>query len=158
MEERKRFLSVNSGLFTIPRHTFDTDLVLLLIRIAGGYAFVLTGWGKIQHPMSWMGKDATVPGILQALAAISEFCGGLALILGILTRIAAFGIGCTMIGATVMMAIVMHLPYVNLQGGMSYVEPLTYLLIMLLLMVMGPGRFSIDRFIQWNRRTRNKEG
>ena len=66
----------------------DMDVVLLLIRLVMGYAFILHGWGKIQNPMGWMGPDATVPGVLQLLAAVSEFGGGIALIIGLLTRLA----------------------------------------------------------------------
>ena len=136
--------TTRKGLFSITSQNVDTDIVLLFIRIACGYAFILTGWGKIQHPMNWMGQGSSVPSILQALAAISEFCGGIALILGFLTRIGAFGIGCTMIGAIVMVRFVMGLPYVNMTGGISYVIAVVYLLIMLLFLVVGPGRFSLD--------------
>jgi len=125
----------------------DVDLILLLIRIICGYAFVLIGWGKIQHPLNWMGDESSVPGILQALAAISEFGGGIALIIGLLTRLAAFGIGCTMVGAIIMLRFVMGDPFVNLTGGSSYQLAVVYLLIALLLVILGPGRFSLDRRI-----------
>ncbi|HZX60925.1 MAG TPA: DoxX family protein [Candidatus Methylomirabilis sp.] len=125
----------------------DVDLILLLIRIICGYAFVLIGWGKIQHPRNWMGDESSVPGILQALAAISEFGGGIALIIGLLTRLGAFGIGCTMVGAIIMHRFVMGDPFVNLTGGSSYQLAVVYLLIALLLVILGPGRFSLDRRI-----------
>lgn len=54
-------------------------LGLLIIRIVFGLGILHHGWGKIQHPFTWMGPDAPVPGILQALAALSEFGGGIAL-------------------------------------------------------------------------------
>jgi len=44
-------------------------------------------------------QQASVPGFLQGLAALSEFGGGLALIAGLLTPLAAFGIACTMVVA-----------------------------------------------------------
>lgn len=46
--------------------------------------------------MNWMGPDATMPGWLLALAAISEFGGGIALVLGLFTRLFSFGLVCTM--------------------------------------------------------------
>jgi len=125
----------------------DVDLILLLIRIICGYAFVLIGWGKIQHPLNWMGDESSVPGILQALAAISEFGGGIALIIGLLTRLGALGIGCTMVGAIIMHRFVMGDPFVNFTGGSSYQLAVVYLLIALLLVTLGPGRFSLDRRI-----------
>ncbi|MDZ4340074.1 MAG: DoxX family protein [candidate division NC10 bacterium] len=138
---------MTSRVFAIRNQPVDVDVVLLLMRIICGYAFILIGWGKIQHPLNWMGDESSVPGILQALAAISEFGGGIALIIGLLTRLAAFGIGCTMVGAIIMLRFVMGDPFVNLTGGSSYQLAVVYLLIALLLVILGPGRFSLDRRI-----------
>src|SRR5690242_9622712 len=69
---------------------------LLLLRLAMGAAFILHGWPKIQNPTGWMGPTADMPGALQALAAVAEFGGGAALVLGLLTPLAALGILCTM--------------------------------------------------------------
>jgi|GEM_PF-5430478 len=68
---------------------------LLLLRLVFGAALVLHGFPKIQHPTNWMGAGAPVPGFFQFLAAFSEFFGGLAVIIGLLTPIAAFGIAAT---------------------------------------------------------------
>lgn len=138
---------MKSNLFTIRKQNVDVDLVLLLIRILCGYAFILHGWGKIQHPLNWMGPEAAVPGIFQALAAISEFGGGIALIVGLLTRIGAFGIGCIMTGAVIMHCLVLGDPFVNPTVGGSYELALVYLSIAILIMILGPGRFSLDRII-----------
>jgi putative oxidoreductase len=125
----------------------DIDLMLLLIRIICGYAFILVGWGKIQNPVGWMGENSGFPGIFQALAAISEFVGGIALVLGFLTRLAAFGLVCTMVVAVYMHKVVMGDPFVSLTGGSSYQLAVLYLLLVLLLLVAGPGRFSVDRLL-----------
>jgi putative oxidoreductase len=94
-----------------------------------------------------MGKESSIPGIFQALAAISEFGGGFALISGFLTRLGAFGIGCTMVVAVYMHRFVLGDPFVNLSGGRSYEPALVYLLIAILLVISGPGRFSLDRSV-----------
>jgi len=138
---------MTSRVFAIRNQPVDVDVVLLLVRIICGYAFILIGWGKIQHPLNWMGDESSVPGILQALAVISEFGGGIALIIGLLTRLGALGIGCTMVGAVIMHRFVMGDPFVNLTGGSSYQLAVAYLLIALLLGILGPGRFSLDRRI-----------
>jgi putative oxidoreductase len=136
--------------FTVSKHDLSLDIILFVIRVVCGYAFILFGWGKIQHPLSWMGPDSAYPGFLQALAAISEFVGGIALILGFLTRLAAFGIACTMLVAIYTHKFQMGDPFVNLTGGGSYQVPVLYLLVALLLMVAGPGRISLDRlFFGW---------
>src|SRR5687767_250152 len=83
---------------------------LLVLRVVAGLAFMFHGYGKIQNPFGWMGPNATIPGIFQALAAISEFGGGLAWILGLVTPLASFGLACTMTVAVWTHAVVMHDP------------------------------------------------
>lgn len=132
--------------FSVRDHSLDINLVLFLMRIITGYAFILHGWGKIQNPMNWMGPDSPVPGILQLLAAVAEFGGGIALILGLLTRLASAGLFVTMIVAMIFHAIILGDPFVS-KGGGSYELSTIYILISLLFMVMGPGRISIDQKI-----------
>lgn len=118
------------------------SVALLLVRLVVGAAFMFHGWPKIQHPFDWMGDK--FPGFLQALAALSEFGGGLALILGLLVPPASFGIACTMVvGAST------HIsrgdPFVG-QGG-SYELATVFLSIAILMLLLGPGRFSLDAVI-----------
>lgn len=121
------------------------SLALLLLRLAAGSAFVIHGWGKIQSPMAWMGPDAPVPGILQLLAAVSEFGGGIAWILGLLTPLASLGIAITMAVATTMHMVVMKDPFVASGPGQGAFElPLVYFTVALVLITIGPGRFSAD--------------
>lgn len=123
-------------------------LGLLILRIAVGIAFMLHGWPKIQHPFDWMGSN-TVPSLLQALAALSEFGGGFALILGLLTPIAAFGIFCTMTTALAMVHIPHGDPFIAPKGwhGSTFEIPLIYLCISVLFMLIGPGEFSLDALL-----------
>lgn len=137
---------MKSRIFNTISLPVGVDIALLIMRLVVGYAFILHGWGKIQHPMTWMGPDAVYPGAIQALAAISEFAGGILLILGLLTRIAAFGIICTMVVAIYTHAIVMHDPFVNPKGG-SFELASVYLAIALLLITIGAGRYSVDRLL-----------
>jgi putative oxidoreductase len=120
---------------------------LLILRLVAGLAFMYHGYGKIQNPFGWMGPNAGVPGVFQALAAVSEFGGGLAWILGLLTPLASFGLACTMTVAVWTHANVLHDPFVSLQGGRSYELAGAYLCVSVLLLLAGPGRFSVDRVV-----------
>ena len=95
-------------------------LGLLIVRLIFGVGIAQHGWGKIQTPMSWMGPDAGIPGIFQALAAISEFGGGIALILGLLTPVAMFGLACTMLVAIFTVHLKAGDPFVARGGGRSW--------------------------------------
>ncbi len=124
------------------------SIALLLLRLVFGTAFLFYGSMKITNPFHWMGPDAHVPGFFQLLAAISEFGGGLALILGLLTPLAMAGLSFTMLVATAMMALAMHAPFVDLKGSpMSFDRPLIFLCIALVYMLLGPGKFSADALI-----------
>lgn len=130
---------------TVSGHSTFVDVALLLIRVVAGLAFTMHGWGKIQNPFGWMGPDGFAPGIFQALAAISEFGGGLAWILGLLTPLASFGIGSTMAVAFSFHAFMRGDPFVSMTGGPSFELAALYFSIALLLIATGPGRFSLDR-------------
>jgi putative oxidoreductase len=119
---------------------------LLLIRATTGAAFILHGWPKIQNATGWMG-DAPVPGFLQALAAASEFGGGIALILGLLTPLASLGIAGTMVGALGMAHLPKGHPFVGpptLPSGESAEASAVYLAIAVGLLLVGPGMLSLD--------------
>lgn len=118
---------------------------LFFLRIVAGAAFMHHGWSKIQNPLGWMGPEATMPAIFQALAAISEFVGGLFWILGFLTPIASLGILGTMVVAVYTHAIVRGDPFVG-RGG-SYELALVYAAVAILFLFAGPGKFSIDAWI-----------
>jgi putative oxidoreductase len=136
------------------RHFFYCDTVgnigsvgLLLLRLVMGVAFVFHGWPKIQNPMGWMGPEATMPAILQALAAISEFGGGMALIGGLLTRLASLGITGVMVVALATVHLPMGHPFVGKPGGPSFELPAVYLACAVVFLLLGPGRFSLDALL-----------
>jgi putative oxidoreductase len=120
---------------------------LLALRLVMGTAFLFHGWPKIQHPFGWMGPDADMPGVLQSLAALSEFGGGLALILGLLTRLACLGIGGTMFVALATVHIPHGDPFVGKPGTPSFELAAVYLACALLLLLVGAGRFSLDALL-----------
>ena len=134
-----------TSIFAVRKQPMEADLVLLIVRVIVGYAFMIHGWGKIQSPLTWMGTGSPVPAVFQALAAVAEFGGGLSLILGLVARLGAMGIACTMTVAVFMHRFVMGDPFVNLTGGRSYELAAAYLLIALVVVILGPGRFSLDR-------------
>jgi putative oxidoreductase len=131
--------------YMVSGHSTFVDVALLLIRVVVGLAFTIHGWGKIQNPFGWMGPQGFAPGIFQALAAISEFGGGLAWILGLLTPLASLGIASTMAVAFSFHTFMRGDPFVSMGGGPSSELAALYFSMALLLMATGPGRFSLDR-------------
>lgn len=131
--------------FAVPAHSPFASFALLLLRLVAGVAFMMHGWGKIQHPFNWMGPESAFPGALQGLAALSEFGGGLAWVLGLLTPLASLGLLCTMA-----VAASFHInngdPFVPTGAGQGAWElAAIYFAISLVFLAVGPGRFSLDR-------------
>ncbi len=132
-------------IYSVPEHTGFAQVALLLIRAVAGSAFMVHGWQKMQDPFGWMGPEGFAPGVFQALAAISEFGGGLAWVLGLLTPLASLGIACTMAVAFSTHAFLRGDPFVSMTGGPAFEQASVYFCIALLLIAMGPGKFSLDR-------------
>jgi putative oxidoreductase len=129
--------------FTLPALSNKASIALLIIRIIAGVAMIQHGWGKMQQPFSWM-PLSPIPGFFQFLAAFSEFGGGIAWIIGLVTPLASLGIAITMLVATIFHAIVMGDPMVSMGGGSSYELAIIYFSLSLVLMLVGPGKFSLD--------------
>jgi putative oxidoreductase len=126
---------------------------LLLLRVFVGGSFFghgtqkLFGWFGGYGPQGTGGFFASQgfrPGVQMAvLAGIAEAGGGTLLALGLLTPLACAAIGVVMLNAIFA---------VTLKRGFmlgSEIE-LTYLVTVISLAAIGPGRFSLDRAIGWD--------
>lgn len=132
----------------------SASAALLILRLIVGVAFIYHGWGKIQNPFGWIPSPSPIPGFFQMLAAVAEFGGGIALILGLFTRLAALGLVFTMAVATIFHAFVMKDPFVNMTGGSSFEPALGYLGVALVFLSIGAGKFSLDNVC--SQRCKNK--
>ena len=107
----------------------------------GGYGFAGT--------MGYFTEQMGIPYVLALLVVVTEFFGSLALIAGVATRLAAFGIGITMTVA-VFMGHLQNGFFMNWHGAQEG-EGFEYHLLMigmaLALMVNGAGRLSVDKVL-----------
>ena len=117
---------------------------LLIIRLVFGLGIMLHGWQKVHSdggPMNWMPAGSPVPAILQGAATLAEFGGGIAIILGLLTPLAALGLTCNMLVALFMV----HIPHGDPFVGQHSFEPAAdYLAVAVTLLIAGPGCWSCD--------------
>lgn len=85
------------------------------------------------------------PGVLQAIAALAEFIGGIALIAGFATPLFAFLIACNMLVAIFVIAIPHGATFVSSDSAKPGFElALVYLTATLTLILIGAGAYSID--------------
>ncbi len=129
------------------------DLGLLAIRIMLGVVFIFHGGQKlfgmfggpgIEGFAGWLGSmNVPAPTANAYLAAGAEFFGGIALLVGLGTRIAVVPLIATMVVAILMV----HGHAFSIQEkGMEY--PLTLAVVMAGIGLTGAGRFSLDAVLR----------
>lgn len=102
----------------------------------GGYGLEGTG--------QWLASIGLEPGYLMALLAGSaEFFGGLALVLGLLTRPAAIVTGFAMLVAI----FAVHIGNGLFMANNGYEYALTLFVVSLALAIQGGGRFAVDNLL-----------
>ena len=107
----------------------------------GGHGFAGT--------MSFFTDQRHIPAFFAFLAIIAESLGSLGLMIGFLTRVAAFGIMCNMVVAILMV----HWPHgffmnwAGKQKGEGFEYHLLVIGMCLALMISGAGKWSVDRTI-----------
>ena len=125
---------------------FNAGLALLrvitgiIFAAHGGQKLFVYGLAGVSGAFAQMGVP--LPGVTGPLVAFVEFFGGIALILGVLTRLAALGLAIDMLGAILL---------VKIKGGFFAPKGSEYELLLFAaaaaLALTGPGMFSIDNAI-----------
>jgi putative oxidoreductase len=126
-------------------------LVLGVVIFAHG-AQKLTGWfgGEgFTATMKIFTQQMGIPAPFAFLAICAEFFGGLGLIVGLLGRVAAFGILCNMIVAILMVhgRFGFFMNWFGKQKGEGFEYHLLAIAIALAVLIEGSGAFSIDRLL-----------
>ena len=136
----------------------DDNPATLILRLVLGVVFVAHGAQKLLGWFGGPGFSGTmgmftgylhIPAPLAFLAIAAEFFGGLGLILGFLTRIAAFGIAVNMLVAiaTVHHSYGFFMNWTGTQKGEGFEYHLLVLAITVYLIIRGAGALSVDRAI-----------
>ena len=132
------------------------DAGLLILRIGLGLVFLFSGSMKMFPVFGGKGYVATVdmfigsgiPPVFAHLAIVAEFFGGIGILVGFLTPIAAFGLACTMAVAAVRGAKSGALDALlhngNPANSYQFFYPFALFTMAVALLVMGAGKFSID--------------
>lgn len=124
------------------------DLPLFFIRLALAYGFYMPAmmkWGNINGIAEWFGSmGIPMPTLNAYLAASTEMAAVILLPLGLATRLISIPLMITMVVAIV----TVHLGNGFNAGDNGFEIPLYYLLMLLLLLITGPGKISIDYLIK----------
>ena len=136
----------------------SNDYTLTLVRLVLGLTFFMHGAQKM---LGWFGgygfhgtmgfftQQMGIPAPLAFLAICAEFFGGLGLLVGLLSRIAALGI---IVNMLVAIATVHHvngffMNWTGQQKGEGFEYHLLAIALAIVVLVKGSGAISIDRAI-----------
>ena len=136
---------------------------LLILRLAVGVVMFphgaqkLFGWfggNGFAATMGFFTDKMHIPAFFAFLAIIAESLGSIGLIIGLLTRVAAFGVLCNMVVAIWMV----HWPHgffmnwFGKQKGEGFEYHILVIGMCLALMISGAGKWSVDRAIAPSRK------
>jgi putative oxidoreductase len=133
----------------------SNDVSLTTLRVVLGTVFFAHGAQKM---LGWFGgygfhgtmgffEHMGMPAPVALLIICTEFFGGLGLIVGLLTRIAALGIGVEMIGAIFLVHLQngFFMNWFGTQKGEGIEYHLLAIAVAAVLLLRGAGAFSADR-------------
>ena len=125
---------------------------LLFVRLYWGWQFMVDGWGKLHNlakVIEYFGSlGLPAPGPTAYFVSILELVGGLLLALGLGSRLIAFLLTCNMTVAYIAGDREALLSIFSDPDKFSAAAPFTYLMASLIVLIFGPGRFSLDYLIE----------
>ena len=138
-------------------HT-NGDWVQLVVRVTLGIVFFahgaqkMLGWFKgpgLKNSIKALTDHMHIPAALGFLAIAAEFFGGLGLIVGLLSRIAAAGVVVIMVVAIVLVhgRYGLFLNWFGDREGHGYEYHLLALALAIVVIIRGSGALSVDHFL-----------
>ncbi len=136
----------------------NRDLGMLVMRISFGLVFALYGWGHLQAIDGYQGFYGSLgipaPEITATVVAWLEFLGGIAVIIGLLTRYFGLLLAIVMVvsSATYKIPVSLENPtdifgLTSLAGNPSWNLDFLLFSIGLALVFMGPGKIGLDMLL-----------
>ena len=125
---------------------------LMVVRVYWGWQIAQNGWGKLHNLARvtefFASLGLPAPGATAAFVATFEFVGGVLLAIGLLSRIAALGFVIDMMTAYITADREAFLSFFADPGKFYNADPFIFLFVGLLILILGPGKFSVDGLAQ----------
>ena len=135
------------------------DISPLALRVATGLIFIPHGYAKVfgSGGVSAFASDLPsyhIPSFLGYVAAYAEFFGAILLVAGLLTRLDAFLLACTMAVAVFIVQLPDAINGADAGTNMFFTAmkavelPLALLAMSVAVLLLGPGRYSLDALLR----------
>lgn len=136
-------LNPNVALDRLVNQNKINALLSIIARVLMAYIFIIAGWGKIAGYEATVGyMDAMgVSSAMLPLAILLELGGGLALLLGFQTRLAALGLA-------VFSLITAFIFHSGVDDAVNFMKNMAIAGGLLLLVLNGAGKLSVDQVIE----------
>jgi putative oxidoreductase len=124
---------------------------LLAVRLYWGWQMAQTGWGKLMDLskvtafFTQLGIPA--PGVNAVFIALLEFAGSILLAAGVASRLVALLLTCDMVVAYLAADREALFSIFSDPDKFYAAAPYTFLFAFLIVLIFGPGRFSIDSLL-----------
>jgi putative oxidoreductase len=124
---------------------------LLFVRLYWGLQLAQNGWGKLHNLgrvtefFSSLGLPA--PGVTAAFVATVEFLGGILLAIGLFSRFIGLVLAIDMTMAYIMADREALFSIFSDPGKFYVADPYTFLFAAVLILIFGPGKFSLDTLL-----------
>jgi putative oxidoreductase len=124
---------------------------LLLVRLYWGFQMMQTGWGKL-HNLAKVTEFFTslgipLPGLNAPFIVGLEFLGGILIMLGLGSRLVALLLTCDMVVAFFTADQEALFSIFSDPDKFYAAAPYTFLVAFLIVLIFGPGRFSLDALL-----------
>lgn len=130
-----------------------TEWAPLSLRVILGIIFLVHGYPKLfknfRGTADWLASSGFKPGVFWAFVlGATEFFGGWALLLGLVSRVAAGLLIISMVIATLLKSLKWHAPFTT-DTGSGYEFDLLILAGLVALFLLGSGMWSFDQMFGW---------
>jgi putative oxidoreductase len=128
---------------------------LLLVRLYWGWQFMQSGWGKLNHldkvTSFFTDLGIPAPGLNAAFVSSLELFGGMLLFVGLASRPIALIMTINMIVAYITADREALMAIISDPGKFYGATPYTFLFACLMVLIFGPGKYSIDGYLESKR-------
>jgi putative oxidoreductase len=125
---------------------------LLAVRLYWGFQISQNGWGKLHHLEKvtdfFTSLNIPAPGPTATFVATFEFVGGILLFVGLGSRLVGLMLACDMTVAYFAADSEAFFSFFHDPNKFAVADPFVFLMAGLIILIFGPGLFSLDTLVE----------